>query len=523
MSRRRVFVSSVQSELQDHRLAIANLFTIDPFLHEHGEAVLYEVEPASPKKAVKECLELIDGCEAYVLIVGDQYGYEFDELSITHHEYRRAKERELPILIFIRGARDTGREKSVREKLLAEIKKDGFKYKRFGDIGQMQQEVRRSLLKVFRDEFQIEPTSDENQLGSDAVESASGFGLRQIDQVPWTALDLKLCRRFISGADGVSAARMSRENVRERLRRRGLVWHDSSRDEDFPTAAALLLLGSDPAAVLPQSRIMLDAYRGTKRTHRPDDSHQVNGPLPLAIGEIVDFVWKNTRHPIRVVALTQVKLNEYPEEALREALVNAVAHRDYEQEGQRISVEVFKDRVVISSPGLPPKPVTLSKLRSGNYRPSSRNPLIAFGLSFFEKIEERGSGIRRMHAEMLDHGLDPPRFGTDSGHFVVTLAGPGDDLDRIRTPGDVSSNVVPPSVEEQLNDRQRQIVEVMLQGEAVTSGWCIETFGVTRDTSARDLKELVKLGIAARKGAGRSTRYVLRGAGESSDNRQTAS
>ena len=89
----------------------------------------------------------------------------------------------------------------------------------------------------------------------------------------------------------------------------------------------------------------------------------------------------NTRHPMRVVGLNRVRLDEYPVEALREALVNAVVHRQYEDAGRKIMLEVLADRVVLSSPGLPPSPLTLANLRKGKYRPSSHNPILAQWLS----------------------------------------------------------------------------------------------------------------------------------------------
>ncbi|MEI7673345.1 MAG: ATP-binding protein, partial [Deltaproteobacteria bacterium] len=116
-----------------------------------------------------------------------------------------------------------------------------------------------------------------------------------------------------------------------------------------------------------------------------------------------------------------LRLDEYPVDGLREALVNAVAHRQYEDAGRKILLEVFADRVVLSSPGLPPKPITLASLRRGKYRPCSRNPVLAQCLSYFHRIEERGSGFRRMHDQMLDHGLDPPLIGSDMGYFQVTF------------------------------------------------------------------------------------------------------
>jgi ATP-dependent DNA helicase RecG len=81
----------------------------------------------------------------------------------------------------------------------------------------------------------------------------------------------------------------------------------------------------------------------------------------------------------------------------------------------KLMLEVFSDRVVVSSPSLPPAPITLERLRKGEYRPCSRNPLLAQCLSYFHRIEESDSGFRRMRNQMLNHGLDQPLLGTDTG------------------------------------------------------------------------------------------------------------
>jgi predicted HTH transcriptional regulator len=169
-------------------------------------------------------------------------------------------------------------------------------------------------------------------------------------------------------------------------------------------------------------------------------------------------------------------------------------------------LEVFADRVTVSSPGLPPAPITLARLRSGKYRPCSRNPVLAQCLSFFHRIEERGSGFRRMREQMLDHGLDPPVLGTDTGYFQVTLPGPGDSLDRLRVPE--VRLVVTPAMEARLTERQRKILTHALESGCVTTGWCMDTLGVVRDTAHRDLVGLVGLNLLVRKGSGRGARYV---------------
>lgn len=132
----RIFVSSVQKELEDERLIVQNLVNTDSFLSAHCVPVLYEFEPASPDK-VLGCLKSLDRCQVYLLIVGVQYGTRVGELSITHSEYRRAKDKHLPVLAFIKGDRSVKREEGT-DTFLKELDADGFKHKRFGNVIELQ-------------------------------------------------------------------------------------------------------------------------------------------------------------------------------------------------------------------------------------------------------------------------------------------------------------------------------------------------------------------------------------------------
>ena len=240
--------------------------------------------------------------------------------------------------------------------------------------------------------------------------------------------------------------------------------------------------------------------------------------MPVAIEQAIAFVERNTRHPIRIVGLDRVRLDEYPAEALREALVNAVAHRDYEDGSRKIMLEVFPDRVVISSPGLPPPPITLQKLRSRKYRPCSRNPILAQCLSFFHRIEERGSGFRRMHDQMVDHGLDQPRLATDTGYFQIIFAGPGNDLKRLRVPPGRARKTVPPSVEQQLTERQKETMATLLvAGEELLPAVSVRAkFGITRPRHLQPrFCGFGSIGFGRKIGSGRSTRYRLKSPSES--------
>ena len=109
LNKLKVFVSSVQNELEDERLIVQNLLNTDPFLSAHCSPILYEFEPASPERALDGCLKSLDDCQVYLLMIARQYGTIVGDISITHKEYRRAKTKRLPILAFIKGDRKVER------------------------------------------------------------------------------------------------------------------------------------------------------------------------------------------------------------------------------------------------------------------------------------------------------------------------------------------------------------------------------------------------------------------------------
>jgi predicted HTH transcriptional regulator len=519
MSKVRIFVSSVQKELEDERLIVQNLINTDPFLSAHSIPVLYEFEPASPDRALEGCLKTLNTCQIYLLIVGVQYGNLVGDLSITHAEYRRAKGKKLPVLAFIKGDRNLRREPGT-DALLKELDADGPKYKRFGNVIELQKEVRAALVKHLKDRYGIVPSSDEDEIAKQTIEATSTFESQPLSRIRWADLDLSVARRLVAAAENRNPDDLGVADVLSGGSLRGLVWQDPNSGEHYATAAGIVLLAKDPSAVFPQCRILADAYRGVEADGDPRDHEDIRGPMPVAVDRAVAFIDRNTRHPMKVVGLNRVRLDEYPVEALREALVNAVAHRQYEDAGRKIMLEVFSDRVVVSSPGLPPAPITLASLRKGKYRPCSRNPVLAQCLSYFHRIEERGSGFRRMRDQMLNHGLDQPLLATETGYFQIIFPGPGDDIDLIRVPK--TTVLITPALEAQLNERQKKIIAQVYKEGFVTRGWCVAKFKVANDTAGRDLKRLTELGVLVVQGKGRAVRYVLGNpAGKSTENRPT--
>jgi predicted HTH transcriptional regulator len=510
MSKLRVFVSSVQKELGMERAAVPHVIAVDSFLDMQCEAVLFENEPTSGRPRNKVYLECLKGCAIYLLIVDVEYGRPDGDFSATHHEYREAQRLKMPTAIFIRGldsAKDRDR-KPETIKFLEEIKGDEHKYKRFHDREDLRPAIREALLSILKCQFNRAPTKTEIDESDHQIDKASTFELVSMDDLPVDELDSAAVSELVKVLLEPKFHIFDTASEHA-LALRGLAIR---RNEQFSIAnrAACILFHSQPATRFPQCEILADAYDEPRISGRPKGMETINAPLLVAVRQALAFIDKHTFHPHRVVGLNNVRLDEYPAQSLREVLINALAHRDYADASRKIILRVFSDRIEVASPGYPLKPLTISKLEKGNYRPCSRNPLITQTLALMHQMEQRGTGFARMRTAMLNHGLDAPELSQSDGYFVVTFPGPDGDYDRIRVTGKVAGPVTP-AIEEQLNDRQKKILIEVQKSGLVTSGWCRNALDITYDTANRDLKALLELGLVERTGAGRSSAYRMKG------------
>ena len=197
--------------------------------------------------------------------------------------------------------------------------------------------------------------------------------------------------------------------------------------------------------------------------------------------------------------LERVIIPEYPWEALREAIVNAIVHRDYGKEGTHIFIIMSQDKIEIKSPGLPLEPITLKKIRSYNAPTYSRNPRIAETFNYMKLMEERGWGLKKMRDILKDHGLPPPEFNYEDGYFVVTIYA------RKREPGKIQ---ISEDLLKKLTKRQVKIVEYIFKEGRITSQECANKFKISKSTAKRELRIIQRLDIIERKGSGSSIYYT---------------
>ena len=501
----RVFISSVQKELEEERMQLRILMTSDPFLLRYTVPKLFEKYPAPLRPDHKPYLKLLEKCQIYVLIIGREYGKAPDGKSATHHEYDYAQEHSLPTLVCVKG--DSGfKRDDAAEAFFRLVKAAGHTYGRFKDNPELHALVRDRLISHIRETYELAPSKEEQSIAEATLAVASPFDRQRLHDRAFSDLAPARLDALALGADPEARKMLKPADRAQLLLDRGYLWFQQGEDAPRPTAAGFLLMGKDPSSLFPHCRIQLDVYPGTT----PDDeavlAETLRGNIPDAMDQVVGIIRKNTRKTPRVVGLKRIEVPEYPETGLREALINALAHRDYEDPTQHILVEIFFDRIVITNPGLPVGHPSLKRLEKGEARSRSRNPLLSQGLVFLKLMEERGTGIRRMRRAMLDHGLELPHVTLDQDRFVLTLPGAGHDLSRIKAPVSAAEEL-PKSVMDELNQRQLTILQKLAAGEELTSARMQRDFSVTRDTIARDMGTLIELRLARKTGKGRATRY----------------
>lgn len=193
-----------------------------------------------------------------------------------------------------------------------------------------------------------------------------------------------------------------------------------SENQEMMSIAGLLVFGKNPQSFLKYSGITLMHFRGVKKSIKDKITGlELEGNLPQLIKGAEDFLKTNLKIKSTMDGFKRIDIPEIPFEVLREALVNAVCHRDYSIFGNKIRVLIFKDRVEIRSPGRLPNTVELKNL--GDSPPFARNQLIVGLMNRLGYIENIGQGILLMRERMMKHNKTMPIFQEKGEEFIVTL------------------------------------------------------------------------------------------------------
>jgi predicted HTH transcriptional regulator len=396
----RIFISSVQKEFAKDRLVLRDWLRNDALMRRFFEPFLFEDLPALDRRADEVYLDEVADCDIYIGMIGNDYGFEDAKgISPTEHEFNEATNQHKTRLIFIKGEDDKNRKPKVQ----AFIKKINHELirRRFATDVELIAGVYAALVHHLEAKYLI-------RNGPFDAAPCLNATLADFDQTRMT--------NFIRQARHERGFPLA-----ETATPLELLTHLNLINGDLISHAAMLLFGKKPQRFLITSEVKCAHFHGLD-VAKPIPSLQVyKGTVFELVDQAVDFVmskinlWVGTR-----AESTQVPIKyEIPREVVTEAIVNAVAHRDYTSNAS-IQVMLFADRLEVWNPGELPPSLTLEKLRKPHHS-VPHNPLIAEPMYLIKYIERMGTGTRDMISRCIEDELPEPEFSVSTGIFTTTI------------------------------------------------------------------------------------------------------
>ncbi|MFA6331847.1 MAG: DUF4062 domain-containing protein, partial [Methanoregula sp.] len=338
-----IFVSGVQKELKEERAAIREYIQTNPLISLYFSVFLFEDLPATDRRPDELYLSEVEACPVYMGIYGSEYGSE-DNLGIspTEYEFDRATAKSKTRLIFIKGDDDNQRHPKMQA--LIQKATPAVVRKRFATTDELKMKLFAALVQYLCDK-KILPCApfDESPCPGATLNDISH------EKIAWFVLAARKERNF-PVSPGTPTVQVLK--------------HLDLSSGDLPTNAAILLFGTKPQKFLPTAEIKCMHYHGTV-VSKPIPSHQIfTGTLFDQVDQAADFVLSkiNRTVPPRDTAPASDTRYEIPKEVIQEAIVNAVAHRDYSSDAG-VQVSVFSDRLEIRNPGSLPPDLTFEDLK----------------------------------------------------------------------------------------------------------------------------------------------------------------
>jgi ATP-dependent DNA helicase RecG len=267
----------------------------------------------------------------------------------------------------------------------------------------------------------------------------------------------------------------------------------------FTNAGALFFRVNDEDVLFRHAGIVCALYKGTDKANILD-AKELNDDIVSNVDDAIVFLKKHLRVRYKIGGLRRENILELPEDALREAVVNAVCHRDYFEKGSRVMVEIFDDRVDVVSPGSVCKGITPENFGTVTI---TRNPIIASMFFRIDYIEQMGTGIGRMRNATREANVAEPKFEF-SGFFKVTFK-----RSAIETSIGCQS-VANRSLSVAATDRKRAVISYLEENGQARVADFAGVIGLSDGRVRALLREMVNDGTIEKIGDKRYAHYVLK-------------
>ncbi|HZY80586.1 MAG TPA: ATP-binding protein [Cyclobacteriaceae bacterium] len=265
----------------------------------------------------------------------------------------------------------------------------------------------------------------------------------------------------------------------------------------IPTGLGILLFGKNPRLRYPQAVLKVEARYGSSEPEIQD----FNDALVLIPDKVEFWLKKVLQSRISRDQFARTTEYDYPIDVLREAIINALVHRDYEIEGAKCSLFIDDEKIVIKSPGYPVKPIKFEDLKAFKAPSLSRNPKIMAVFNAMDYVEERGIGMREMKLLPSKHQLPLPEIEWLDPFVSITFA---------RNPNYLLSQINP-DILRQLNEEETAGFLFVRDNSQVTKSQYASHFSFNEKKAQRHLTKLKELGLVNQVGKGKAIRYMFSG------------
>jgi len=389
MAKKKIFISSVQLEFQEERMALHAYLNADPLLGKFFEPFLFELFPASDQSAQMLYLKEVEQCDIYLGLFGKSYGYQnADGISPTEMEFDHASLHNKTRLIFL--TTDDSSKREAKEQALIKKAEHFVVRKKFSHIDDLKATVYAALVRYLIDKEVI-------RIGP--------FDASFSEKATLFDLDDEKIKRFVRIAQSRRGFALSdSEPIASILTHLNLIEHNKL------THAAILLFGKEPQRFFINSEVRCASFHGNIVEKPIPDYKVFKGTLFELVDQAVDFVLSKLKYAIgtRAQHVQIPGAYEIPKEVVTEAIVNAIAHRDYTSNAS-VQVMLFADRLEIWNPGMLPLGWTTEKLKQ-LHTSIPANPLMAEPMYLAGYIERLGTGTSDMVRIAASAGLKEPEF-----------------------------------------------------------------------------------------------------------------
>ncbi len=260
-----------------------------------------------------------------------------------------------------------------------------------------------------------------------------------------------------------------------------------------PTGLGILLFGKTPRNRYPQAVLKVQARYGNAEP----EIHDFDDALVLLPEQVESWLKKVLTSTISREAFAREVIYDYPITVLREAIINAIVHRDYDIEGAKIYLNIDDEKIVVKSPGLPVKPIKFEDFQQFKAPSLSRNPKLMAVFNAMNLVEERGMGMDEMKSLQDTYHLPRPSVTWDDPYLVITFP-------RSKA---FMGNIIQNEILSQLNEEERTGLFYIRDKQTISKPDYAHMFYFNDKKAQRHLSKFVELGLVRATGNGPSRRF----------------